>query len=76
MEARRKIVYEFEHADSLARLEPKITQRTLDGWKAAGQPREMAVQTDEARFGFQYVQTFYRYSDESISREPWIFARR
>jgi hypothetical protein len=71
----RKIVYEFEHADSLAELQPKIELRQRDGWKVAGAPREVAMQTAEFRFSIRYSQTFFRYSEESITREPWIMSR-
>lgn len=76
MEAPRKIVYEFEHADSLERLRAKTVNRTRNGWMTSGDPRELAIQISEFSFGIRYCQTFYRYSDESISKEPWITMRR
>jgi hypothetical protein len=72
----RKIVYEFEHAESLDELQPKIDARVRNGWKISGAPREVPVQTAEFNFSLRYCQTFYRYSEESITREPWIVTGR
>lgn len=67
-----KIVYEFEHAETIEALQAKTAVRTGRGWLASGNPRQIAVQMADATIAIRYCQTFCRQSEESISREPWI----